>query len=328
MYRALYDFAAQESGELSIRTGEMLNKVPEEDEMADGWMLVQSLETGGEGYVPTEYVGLSTNGGTDTSVSSSTHHTNTEPDIMSSQMSELDQRSANNNSKNSNDNIYTNTSSMNMNVNETLNDIAASSSVGGMVGGTVGTTTTTGDDRGMELTYSQMTMGTSGSSAITGINTLNATGGKDTVPIKANGFDIAQKIAKLKIAARNTRKERAASKASVINSTSNKGGPRVPSLSAAVEKENLDSLLELLSNYLEKAEVYHTSSMETFMTALDRFNGKMEDCTQGTSELVQKLIEFEDIVDNELQKWKQLSENERSADILLRTKQFSESIQE
>ena len=51
MYRALYDFAAQESGELSIRTGEMLNKVPQEEEIADGWMLVQSLETGGEGYV-------------------------------------------------------------------------------------------------------------------------------------------------------------------------------------------------------------------------------------------------------------------------------------
>ena len=56
MLRAIYEFQAQDTGELSVRAGELLNAVYNSEEAPEGWMLVESMDTGGEGYVPSEYV--------------------------------------------------------------------------------------------------------------------------------------------------------------------------------------------------------------------------------------------------------------------------------
>ena len=63
MYEALYDFAAEEEGELSMQKGVKYQLAPgddgiygNDDDAKDGWILVMDLKSGESGFVPVDYV--------------------------------------------------------------------------------------------------------------------------------------------------------------------------------------------------------------------------------------------------------------------------------
>ena len=61
-YVCIYDFSAEEEGELTVSKGERVQLAPgddgeygTEDDEKGGWLLVTSLETGMTGFVPQDY---------------------------------------------------------------------------------------------------------------------------------------------------------------------------------------------------------------------------------------------------------------------------------
>lgn len=133
--------------------------------------------------------------------------------------------------------------------------------------------------------------------------------------------EIAQKLVKLKAAAKESMNRK-----STKASTTPMGAPRAPALSLAADKENLNEMLALLNDYFAKVESYHSSTLESFSMALDHFEVKLQDTTEKSSELVENMTTLEEIVENELVKWRQINEAERTADVAQKSKELSAQV--
>jgi len=131
---------------------------------------------------------------------------------------------------------------------------------------------------------------------------------------------IAQKLAKLKVAAKNSMKKKG-----TLSGATPMGAPRAPALSLAADKENLSEVLSLLNDYFTKVENFHVSTMGNFESSLDSFGVKLNDSAEKSVELVQHLATLEEIIESELSKWKQMNEAERAADLVQMTRDMSAS---
>jgi hypothetical protein len=54
--RVLYDFKAEEDGEVSVRAGDILSLIDDSNADRDGWVLVELTHSGASGFVPADYV--------------------------------------------------------------------------------------------------------------------------------------------------------------------------------------------------------------------------------------------------------------------------------
>jgi|APCry1669189768_1035252.scaffolds.fasta_scaffold601035_1 SH3 domain len=50
--RVLYDFKAEEEGEVSVKAGDVLSLIDDSNADRDGWVLVELTHNGASGFVP------------------------------------------------------------------------------------------------------------------------------------------------------------------------------------------------------------------------------------------------------------------------------------
>lgn len=98
--------------------------------------------------------------------------------------------------------------------------------------------------------------------------------------------------------------------------------PRPPALVAAVERENLESLLRKNQEYFAKVTASQADALDSVTEMVDGLTRRLGDAAATSADFVGKLNELDAIIDEEKRKWKTLMESERSASISERNREL------
>jgi hypothetical protein len=127
-------------------------------------------------------------------------------------------------------------------------------------------------------------------------------------------------MSKLKSAAKSVQ--------SMVHVASSVTAPRVPSLAAAVDREDFDELVKRNDEYFARLLSSQADTFSSLTDMVDALSKKLNESTQSSGDLVSKLSELDDLIDDEKRKWKQQHESEKNADILGRSKELSQAAYE
>lgn len=112
----------------------------------------------------------------------------------------------------------------------------------------------------------------------------------------------------------------------MVHVTSAVSAPRVPSLAAAVDREDFDELVKRNDEYFARLLSSQADTFSSLTDMVDALAKKLTESTQSSGDLVSKLSELDELLDEEKRKWKQQNESEKNADILGRSKELSRAL--
>lgn len=118
----------------------------------------------------------------------------------------------------------------------------------------------------------------------------------------------------------NKFKSTAKSVQNMVRVTNTVAAPRVPALTAAVERDDFDELIKRNDEYFTRLTSSQADTFDSLTDMVDALSKKLNEATQCSNDLVSKLSELDDLIDEEKRKWKQQNENEKNSDILGRSK--------
>jgi len=327
----MYDFSAEEAGELSVKEGERVRGLIGPEPAPEGWMLVQMLESNkgaqNEGYVPADYLqeisiavmepesssepimentflptGSNSNPYPDPAPSSSTQ--------MFNEVEETGDIRRRSSQKIDVANEYSHINLLDSNIPFPPPQIESQNEQPPFQPKEV---VYDGKEMQLDEPYNPRRIETN---ANPNVNNTNMSTSSAAPKTSKTSKSIQEKLAKLKMQAKNTK----ARKFSIGKQSQMLGAPRVPSLTMAAEKENLSELTSLISEYFGRLEGFHVSTMNTFDETLESYGTKLNESVDKSSELVQQLNTLEEIVENELSKWRQINESEKTAEVVQKSK--------
>jgi septal ring factor EnvC (AmiA/AmiB activator) len=104
--------------------------------------------------------------------------------------------------------------------------------------------------------------------------------------------------------------------------------PRVPSLASAVDREDWDELTKRNDEYFARLVSSQAETFDSLTDMVDALSKKLNDATKSSHDLVSKLSELDELIDEEKRKWKSQNEAEKNAEVLGRSKQLMSSVED
>jgi len=104
--------------------------------------------------------------------------------------------------------------------------------------------------------------------------------------------------------------------------------PRVPSLASAVDREDWEELTKRNDEYFARLVSSQAETFDSLTDMVDALSKKLNDATKSSHDLVSKLSELDELIDEEKRKWKAQNEAEKNAEVLGRSKQLMTSTDE
>ena len=98
--------------------------------------------------------------------------------------------------------------------------------------------------------------------------------------------------------------------------------PRVPSLASAVEREDWNELTKRNDEYFGRLVSSQAETFDSLTDMVDALSKKLNEATKSSHDLVSKLSELDELIDEEKRKWKSQNETEKNAEVLGRSKQL------
>lgn len=315
-YKVLYDFHAEEEGEMTVKSGDIVIYDPDEgdgDDSKNGWIFVQSSRSSDCGYVPLDYLELYNNNtvkapppsqtiksppdfGTPI-VASSTPETKTKMSLASlMKMGTVNDSPQTNNKSES-------ISKSQVNISQPPPPPSfAQSALGAKP----------------PLNLSNITSKLSLPQSAASPSTLNvSTAGFSSSNADFSSSTNKKSTGKLKSAATTVQ--------NMVKVTNIVAAPRVPSLSAAVEREDFEEMVKRNDEYFARLLSSQADTFDSLTDMVDSLSKKLMESTQCANDLVSRLSELDDLIDEEKRKWKQQYEAEKNANILGRSKELTKS---
>ena len=101
--------------------------------------------------------------------------------------------------------------------------------------------------------------------------------------------------------------------------------PRVPSLASAVEREDWNELTKRNDEYFSRLVSSQAETFDSLTDMVDALSKKLNEATKSSHDLVSKLSELDELIDEEKRKWKSQYDAEKNAEVLGRSKQLISS---
>ena len=98
--------------------------------------------------------------------------------------------------------------------------------------------------------------------------------------------------------------------------------PRVPPLASAVDREDWEDLTKRNDEYFARLVSSQAETFDSLTDMVDALSKKLNDATKSSHDLVSKMSELDELIDEEKRKWKAQNEAEKSAEVLGRSKQL------
>lgn len=369
IHRVLYDFEEEEEGEMTVRAGDIVKVLPqdenpdEDEDGRNGWIFVKATRTGRRGYVPLDYIeptespSASKSGGFRSSVphinssSSNKAEVNEPPDTATITPNRLPFTSQDAPSTNKGiDAPQTDTPDKGMRL-----------SLASLVSSAQSKPKTESDDDAQD----RRQLSDSTLENTPPINDANANHSVPPPPPSASeldsedvqkqygldkkpfGMDIddtyqsprkgkgglslggsVSSLAKSsaskssKKSGWNKFKKSASMVQNMVRVSSAVAAPRAPSLASAVEREDWEELTKRNDEYFARLVSSQGETFDSLTDMVDALSKKLNEATKSSHDLVLKLTELDELIDDEKRKWKSRSDDEKNTEVLGKSKQL------
>jgi hypothetical protein len=299
-FEVLFDFSAEEEGELSIYQGEKVSATTNADE--DGWLCVTS-DDGSTGFVPIEYLKPSETG---------FDHPASAPDVEedASEAPAAAPEPAPSSAQAYINNTPKPPTPPSVRVAEPSSAASNASSNSRLTADMLAAEPESAPARAAQSVPTQQPKAQTAPQAESIFSPLGAKASTGPASVSsASRVSMGSKFS-LKSAAKSVAN---VNRAVAQLSTKTIPPAKPPTLMLSVERDNLDELLKKNSEYFTRVVASQGETLDSVTEMVDVLTKKLADASQSSNDFVSRLNELDEMIDEEKRKWKMQMETERNS---------------
>lgn len=345
--KVLYDFDAEEEGEMTVRAGDIVKVLPQsegpdgDDDDRNGWIFVKATRTGQRGYVPLDYIEPTESPAAMKSpISMKTPQSTQGMDQQSyGQSRDQNQTPIRQSESSGQDQIQSTPQEkspaevgMRLSLAALVN--AQSSDKTAQVQPQASTSPDVlppppaplePESEPKQYGLDKLPFGMEPTEPVYPKHSPGKKSKSHSAHSVASSFAKSSGSSKAKGSALSKFKKSANMVQNMVRVSSAVAAPRVPSLASAVDREDWEELTKRNDEYFARLVSSQAETFDSLTDMVDALSKKLNDATKSSHDLVSKLSELDELIDEEKRKWKSQYEAEKNAEVLGRSKQLMSS---